>query len=266
MQFCSACGAQTDVDPCPFCGAHPEGARGKAASRTKTGTYQRPHVPGAVADDAPARPDRAKYVFGGVALAALAGIGVYLAAGQGGDAVTAADRSGSQAAGQFTPSNVQPDVASPGSTDESPAADETPSPTTTTLTPGEARQQAIATMETMVAEDRDQNPIRDQWVAQLASKYEGVVDKSQQATPFTAVEILAEIEQARSHPDYGSLVRVVHQGDWGGSTPSGKTMWVTFADIDMGSREAVLEWCESQFPQGGKALLNVCYPRQMHTK
>jgi hypothetical protein len=71
---------------------------------------------------------------------------------------------------------------------------------------------------------------------------------------------------ARNNADYGSMVRVVHQGDWGNSKPGPKTMWVTFVDLDGTSRQQIVSWCEDHFPQRGEALLNVCYPRQMHRK
>lgn len=138
--------------------------------------------------------------------------------------------------------------------------------TTTTLTPAEQRDQAFQSLETIVAGDAQLRPIRGQWVAQLASKYEGVVDKSQQATPFTLVQILAEINALRSNSDYGSIVRVVHQGDWAKSTAGPTPMWVTFADIDATSKDAVTSWCEQHFSQRGPALLNVCYPRKIDPK
>jgi hypothetical protein len=155
---------------------------------------------------------------------------------------------------------------SPTSDDVAPEPTETPSPTTSTPSPAQLRAEAIARMEDMVDSDRELDPIRNQWVAQLSSKYEGIVDKSQQARPFTASQILAEIQTARDNPEYGSQVRVVHQGDWGGSEPLAKTMWVTFVDLDAASRDEVLAWCESHYDQRGKALLNVCYPRQMHRR
>lgn len=136
----------------------------------------------------------------------------------------------------------------------------------TTLTPSEQRAQAFSALEQMVAADAQTNPIRGQWVAQLASKYEGVSDRTQQATPFSLVQILAEINRLKANPEYGSLVRVIHQGDWAGSTPGPTPLWVTFADLNASSRNQVVVWCRSHFSQRGKALLNVCYPRQLNRK
>ena len=142
----------------------------------------------------------------------------------------------------------------------------TPSEAPATLTSREQRDQAFRELESIVASDAQRSPIRGQWVAQLASKYEGVVDKSQQSTPFTLVQILAEIEKLRVNPDYGSIVRVVHQGDWAKSTAGPTPLWVSFADIDVAFRADVTSWCDQHFSQRGKAQLNVCYPRQMNPR
>ena len=213
-------------------------------------------------------------VFGGIAAAAVIGMILYLLLGRGHDQELAnQDRAlgvvqTESAAPNTLPEETPSDVTTESTSDvptESPTTD-TASPTSTTKSPAQLRRSAIAAMEAMVEEDRNQDPIRDQWVAQLSSKYEGVVDKTQQSRPFTTPQILAEVKAARDNPEFGSLVRVVHQGDWGGSTPGPKTMWVTFVDIDASDRDQVVSWCEDQFSQRGKALLNVCYPRQMFRK
>lgn len=172
---------------------------------------------------------------------------------------TAAPASDS-ANGDPTPSSLSPSATVLPS---SPVATPTliaPSPTQA------SRDMAISALEDLVATDAALDPIRGQWVAQLSSKYEGVVDKTQQATPFTPTGILAEIDALRANGEYGSTIRVVHQGDWGDSKAHTPPMWVTFADLDLSSRDEVVAWCESHFPQRGKALLNACYPREMKLK
>ncbi len=134
------------------------------------------------------------------------------------------------------------------------------------LTPKQKRAAAYHTLQHMVAADARKDPVRGQWVAQLASKYEGVVDKRQQSTPFTVPQILAEVNRARHNPEYGSTVRVLHQGDWAGSTAGSRVMWVTVADLDLTSRDEVVTWCRHHFRQRGAALLDVCYPRQLLPK
>ncbi len=169
-------------------------------------------------------------------------------------------------AGVPTPTDGPSDPPTDEPTDEPTTEATTPTDTSTTKSPSELRGAAFATLEHLVADDRSLSPIRGQWVAQLASKSEGIVDKTQQAAPFTLPQILAEITSLKDNPDYGPLVRVVHQGDWGTSTAGPKPMWVTVADIDVTSRADVVSWCEGHFSQRGQALLNVCYPRRMTLK
>ena len=141
-----------------------------------------------------------------------------------------------------------------------------PTPTPTEMTAEELRNEALSTLEQIVADDREVSPVRGQWVAQLASKSEGIVDATQQPEPFTLPDILAEVRSHQANAEYGFMVRVVHQGDWGETEAGPDPMWVTFADINMSSREEVVSWCQDHFSQRGKALLNVCYPRQMKLK
>ena len=136
--------------------------------------------------------------------------------------------------------------------------------TTKSLSPRQKRDLAFKTLEDLVDRDANRNPIRGQWVAQLDSKTEGMVDKTLQQKPFTLPDVVARIDSMRENAEYGSLVRVVHEGDWGMSTPGAKPMWVTFVDLDATSRDEVVDWCESHFTERGKSLLNVCYPREMH--
>ena len=147
-------------------------------------------------------------------------------------------------------------------TEELPSAEPTP----TEQTPEELRAEALSTLEQIVEDDRGMSPVRGQWVAQLASKSEGIIDTTQQPDPFTLPDILAEVRSHQANSEYGSRVLVVHQGDWGQTEAGPDPMWVTFAYINMSSQEEVVSWCEDHFSQRGKALLNVCYPRQMKLK
>lgn len=271
MRFCPECGARVDVDSCPFCGTV-QSEEAPTNEAPAPAPYSRPVVPGAASPPPPEPRDRAKYILGGIAIAALIGMGGYLAFGSddGPDTLAIATNTNP---GVVIPSTTPTTEADgPTVTETSPATEitptetDTPSPTPPSLTPDEERLAALATIEDLVSADRATDPIRGQWVAQLASKYEGVVDKSQQPTPFTIPQILAEAEALKSNPDYGSLVRVVHQGDWGQSEAPAKTLWVTFADLDASSRSAIVDWCEGHFMERGQSLLNVCYPRQLHRK
>lgn len=159
----------------------------------------------------------------------------------------------------------------------SPPPPGTPTPTSTpqvtvtatktpALTPEQERDAAYNTLEQLVADDALKNPVRGQWVAQLASKTENIVDSTQKATPFTLQDILAEVRQHQANPSYGSTVRVLHQGDWGTTQPGPSTMWVTVADLDLRSQADVQAWCERTFTLRGEPLLNICYPRELTLK
>jgi len=157
----------------------------------------------------------------------------------------------------------------PSSEDTSTESAQTPATTaaeTTTKSATELRDDAYSLLELTVSRDAQLDPIRGQWVAQLASKTEGIVDTSQQATPFTLPDILKEIQSLKANPQFGSSVRVVHQGDWAKSKAGPTPMWVAFADINASSRASVVSWCDAHFAQRGTALLNVCYPRQLIPK
>lgn len=142
-------------------------------------------------------------------------------------------------------------------------------PATPTPTPTPSIEPAVAAkahLEALVAEDAARPTVRGQWVAQLSSKSEGIVDTTLQPGPFTVPDILAEHLRLRSDPNYGSLVRLVHLGDWGSLATPASPMWVTVADISAGSSAEVTTWCEAHFSQRGKALDNVCLASQLKPK
>jgi len=153
--------------------------------------------------------------------------------------------------------------ASPAITPSAVAVPATPTPTPTPIV--DPAVAAKVKLEALVAKDAA-TTVRGQWVAQLSSKSEGIVDTTLQPGPFTVPDILAEHLRLRSDPGYGSLVRLVHLGDWGSLAAPASPMWVTVADINVSSSAEVTAWCEAQFSQRGKALDNVCFPRQLKLK
>jgi hypothetical protein len=129
--------------------------------------------------------------------------------------------------------------------------------------PPDPRRAASDRLEELARQDATRNVVRGQWVAQLASKYEGIVDPLVRPEPFTLPEILAEHEALRLNPVFGASVRLLRQGDWGRAAAHDPPMFVTVADINAGSADAVRAWCEAHFAQRGRALENVCYVRQL---
>jgi len=272
---CRACGAHITSTPCPYCGAssttknqepvtvpsyvvpppsHPPTAQPNAP---QSGPPADPHPPAQPAGD------RAKLVVGAIVIAALSGAAVY--------AFSGATASPSQPESVPTVAletagapETSESASSPTEAAQTSPAPQTPTPTETALTEEEERTLALTTLDEMVLADRALRPVRGQWVAQLASKFEGVVDTSQQSAPFTVPQILDEVELHRGNPEYGHLVRLILQGDWGKSEAGSQPLWVTVVDLDYSNREAVLAWCEDHFTQRGEDLLNVCYPRELH--
>jgi hypothetical protein len=143
----------------------------------------------------------------------------------------------------------------------------TPTPTPSAATPSaDPAPAAYARLEALVGQDSTRPTVRGQWVAQLSSKSQGVVDTTLQPTPFTFPDILAEHLRLRENPGYGSLVRLVHLGDWGGIATPAAPMWVTVGDINARSSAEVTTWCQATFSQRGKALDNVCLARHLTLK
>lgn len=273
MSACPRCGIENIAWPCNQCGYTP--------TATSPSVPSQPRAPSPLVDPwapvpAPSEPSQdvlaspppapsgkrrsRRLLIGGLCVLGLvAGLGWAVNASE--------DRGG----GTTAPPTVAKTVGSsaPATATSAPqaAASSRPPPSTRQAkTARQLRSEALATLAQLVESDAEKDPIRGQWVAQLASKYEGVIDKTQQSKPFTVPQILAEVNRHLRNPEYGSEVRVVLQGDWGGSTAGARPLWVTFADIDGSSRAEVVAWCESRFKQRGQALLNVCYPREMRRK
>lgn len=277
MRSCIACGAHTDENPCPYCHA-PSAPRGQEPATVESHVLhdtlapgptpqlpREPNPPGpAYVPRRPAAPNRAKVIVGAVIVAALGGAAVY-AFGDLADSSPGGDVRAVAPISTIAPETGESSPSAPTDS-QTPPETTTPTPTETVLTEEEERSIALTTLDDMVLADRARQPVRGQWVAQLASKFEGVVDTSRQPEPFTIPQILDEVVAHRSNPEYGELVRVILQGDWGKSEPGPKTLWVTVADLDFDSRETALAWCGDHFSQRGEDLLNVCYPRQLHLR
>lgn len=108
------------------------------------------------------------------------------------------------------------------------------------------------------------------WVAQLASKYDGVVDPTQTAGDgshtFHLPDILAEHERLRSDPRFaGVRMLLLGGGDFGVNTTYSQPLWVTLADPGgLADKAAVTAWCAAHFPgQTPQSLPGVCYPRHL---
>lgn len=176
--------------------------------------------------------------------------------------VFASGSSGSDAPDQ--PDSVAPAApAASGQGDAGvPATPETPDPEPTPTE--DPRDVAYAALEAQVAADAALNPVRNQWVAVIDSKYEGLVDPVIQADPFTVEQIQQMHEEHRANPEWGSLVRLLHNGDWG-ERKKRTFMWVTIVDLDASSKDEVTAWCRSNRPGPPGDPDHFCVGFQMKT-
>lgn len=139
----------------------------------------------------------------------------------------------------------------------------TPPPTASATAAAEASPQAR--LEAWREQGTAGFALDGHWMAQLASKYEGVVDPAQTAADgdhtFGLADIVAEHETLRSRFDN---VRLVSGDDFGRRSTTPSTLWVTLYDPgSFGSEAEVRAWCRATFaPLSGAALENVCVPRR----
>lgn len=193
------------------------------------GRFASPATPGGVPRVAPSQPTGlplwVKIAAAGVAAVALWGL---------------------FASGRGEPEPVAP-AAAPAQVEtlvEEPVEEAAPPEPTPTEDP---RDVAYAALEAQVAADAALTPVRDQWVAVIDSKYEGLVDPVIQAEPFTVEQIKTMHDEYRTNPEWGSKVRLLHNGDWG-ERKERRFMWVTIVDLDMSSKDDVTSWCRANRP------------------
>lgn len=142
-------------------------------------------------------------------------------------------------------------------------------PTRTTAT---VDTESAATSELQALRDGDLMTVSldASWVAQLASKYVGIVDPEQTTQDgghvFGAVDILAEHRRLRDGDNLGARVVLLLSTDYGKrQLVNGNPLWVTFALGDFGSAAGVDAWCHQRFPQlSSTQLTNACTARRLY--
>ena len=137
----------------------------------------------------------------------------------------------------------------------------------------DAEREALIGLNQQRATDIPTTPFDGQWVAQLSSKYDGIVDPLQTtgsgSHTFHYVDILAEFRHLQSL-DLGSAnITLLLSTDYGSrETVSGHPLWVTFALPALSSRSEVDSWCATQFASvtglTGNALADACMPAQLN--
>jgi hypothetical protein len=211
-----------------------------------------------------------------VALAAAIGVTICLAVGvvlvRGGTAESggAAAATGS-AAGGVANEAITPTAP----TETGTVTNGVPAPTESTIIESgpappaaDPELQAQASLDAYRQQDLRRISFRGQWVAQLASKVPGITDPYEVAMngthTFYAADILAEHEQLRNNSSLADVYLLLSTDYGKRQLFNGEPLWVTFADGEFASADAVRAWCAAQFAQfTGRQLDNSCSPRRL---
>jgi serine/threonine protein kinase len=146
----------------------------------------------------------------------------------------------------------------------------TPAPTQAPIPVPDPEVEALAALNQQRAADLPTTPLQGQWVAQLSSKYDGIVDPLQTSGSgshtFHNVDILAEFQRMQALDLGGANLTLLLSTDYGQKeTVSGHALWVTFAMPALSSAGDVQAWCSRYFaPLTGPELQDACTPRQLN--
>ncbi|HST86662.1 MAG TPA: hypothetical protein VLL08_33295 [Kineosporiaceae bacterium] len=164
----------------------------------------------------------------------------------------------------------QPPSDDPAPTPE-PSPTDPPSPAGPTPTEDPASDPdsvALAQLKSYRTKDLARISMHNQWVAQLASKAPGYVDRYATASDgthrFKLPDILAEHQALRDSSALGNVF-LLKTTDYGKrKVYDGEALWVTFADNDFSSAAAVHRWCDEQFSTLSTSHRNeVCAVRRL---
>ncbi len=256
MAYCGQCGASVQRTPCPFCGADDQGLVQNPVL---------PQVPDGRLPQAPQRRDPAKLVLLGVIGAALLGVVAFLVLAKFGEPAPV-----TQAVPAGVGSRVVTAPMAPVPTTPPPPI--TPPTTLPTAPPAvDPQASAKAVLIDTRAADLSRFSTNGQWLIQLNSKWNGLVDPAQTAAngthQFFYSDILIQYQDLRSR--FGDRVLLVQSVDLGkqisyAGKPAGEPLWVVVYDPgNLGSVEDARSWCRASFPGlTASALANVCYPKQ----
>jgi hypothetical protein len=146
----------------------------------------------------------------------------------------------------------------------------TQAPTQAPTRAPDQQSEALVALNKQRATDLATTPLDGQWVAQLSSKYDGIVDPLQTSASgshtFHNVDILAEFRRLQGLDLGGANLTLLLSTDYGQrQTVSGHALWVTFAVPELSSASEVTSWCTTHFaPLTGATLLDACTPRQLN--
>lgn len=274
MRFCTHCGspAEHGTKFCTTCGTATEPERPLTPDRQQPVDVQPPVKPKSGL--------LAPLLVLGAAVLALAVVGTALLLSRGAtdseDAVPGPSGVSATSAAPPTPTSSSPPSTSAAATSASTypstiptttaASTSSPAPTDgdglAALTPS-SDAEALNILNRVRVADSPRTP-DDSWVAQVASQYKGVEDRSIQPGPMSMSDVLRHHRQLRQDPRFaGSTVILVKADDFGKRKKREHEIWVTLVLLNKSSGESVKTWCANTFPNlTGDALRNACYERQ----
>ncbi len=165
-----------------------------------------------------------------------------------------------------------PTSAAPSTTPSSapPASTPTSAPATSAPSVITDPAQAQAKLSELADAGRGEVSFDGRWVAQLASKYDGVTDPQLTAMngghTFRFPDILNEYQMLQRSAPADTQVVLLRSTDYGKRTVvNGQPLWVTMAvRPDFTSEAAVQSWCAQRYPAvTGKQLKNICMPNRL---
>jgi hypothetical protein len=180
--------------------------------------------------------------------------------GAGGSFPAAPTRSGAA----LDPSDHTPAEDDPAPAEQ--ADPESPPDDSTTL----SEPDALNALQDLRRDSRSQTDLDGHYVAQLASKYPGLVSPKETSPSgdheFTADEILTEHQKLQNR--FGSNIILLLSTDYGKRQKlDGQALWVTFFDDRFSGSAEVTAWCRQSFPElSGGDLANACTPRTLRPK
>lgn len=287
MAYCGQCGAPVTDRFCGICGAPTGVEQNSEAAPTiqaswnaaPAATQQLPLQPVSPPSSPPAPPNRRGplWAIAGGALAAALVVGFVVLRGQG-DTGTTATPEPTPVTSEYSTPEYTPSPEQSPEPDETPGPSETPDPYRTPTAPAwtpsasptsNPSAAAAAELSRQRSVDFTRAQVDGRWIAQVASKYDGVVDRTQTTAggghTFRLADILAEHQTLRARFEgQGYDVLLLKSTDFGRQRGTTRTIWVTVVDPDLRSSAAVVRWCKQRFPgRTTKQVANLCFPRQL---
>ncbi|MFT4216414.1 MAG: hypothetical protein QM619_04405 [Micropruina sp.] len=175
--------------------------------------------------------------------------------------------------GQGDPGTATPGPTSSTTAEASPTTSSSGTTSSTSPTGNKPNDTKNPDPATALAQQRKEDlagiELDGRWIAQLASKYDGVVDRTQTAAngshTFHLADILAEHTTLRKRFEKkGVPVSLLRATDFGRQRDWGHTIWVTIADPGADTEAEINRWCTRNNPSlTKKQVENVCLARQL---